>query len=146
MIPSLLRITATAKAGVMMALPGSVQGTTGFYFNPASNSVFYYRINEQSGAWDMLFDDITQQEWRDLLKSIKDSKGVVAAPGTVDGKIGWYFNQKIRAVYMEPDENGTMIICRNVGHNGGGGGGNDSTNEKLADGKSRTSMVSFKEE
>jgi len=103
-----VKLELTAKAGVMMALAGTAQGYTGWYLNPSSQSVFYYRVLE-TGKWVSDFDHVSEDDYKDIasrLRHVAKEEGIAASvpidleQGSV-GEAGWYCNQKMKCAYYD---------------------------------------------
>ena len=114
-----VKLELTAKAGVMMALSGTAQGFTGFYLNPSSSSVFYYRVTE-AGEWVSEFDHMDEKDYKNIcerLRKVAKGKGdgigsmvPIAAKDWVVGNEGWYCGQDMKCVeyVMGEGENGLV--------------------------------------
>jgi hypothetical protein len=98
------------EQGKLAALPGTVEGESGWYHMGAGDDVFEFEV-AADGQWTQKGAPITLQEWRKdnrlpTPKSPRMSKNVVAhkkkaarakeqgklaaLPGTVEGESGWY--------------------------------------------------------
>jgi len=111
-----VKLELTAKAGVMMALAGTAQGFSGWYLNPSSQSVFYYRVTGE-GEWINEFEHISEEDYKDIcsrLRKVAKSEGWSSAvPVDLEkgqwGQDGWYCKQDMKCAYLIKDGDGMKI-------------------------------------
>jgi hypothetical protein len=114
-----IKLELTSNAGVMMALAGTVQGSSGFYLNPNTNMVYFWNVDDDTGGWSQVGTECSYIDFKNYCTEIRRKKEkhpgeeVLVAYGDIDyGRPGLYMGSgKVKLGHYIAGEHGILKLA-----------------------------------